>query len=312
MTSASVAGGIEALPALVEHYGLQLGRRGGSTRRRAPAAPVISLISVVLPAPLGPTMPSRSPRMTRRSSLSTIARRRRISTWPWPRPPACRRDRRPEAAMRTAPSAPTCSRRSLRSLDEQVHAAHVALAPRGHAIAHPVFFGGDALGEQRLFGLFLRQDLVAPGLELGEAAVKAARCAAVQPDGAVGQRLEKAAVMADQHDGASAAISVPLPAIRWREGRDGWWARRAAGCRGPAPACGRWQRGGSRRPRGARVLRAAEAQFAQQADAAVRIVGRAETRLHIVQHGGEAREIRLLRQIADAWCRAAASGSPLS
>ena len=186
----------------------------------------------------------------------------------------------------------------LAQLGEQVHAAHVALAPRGHAIAHPVFFGGDALGQQRLFGFFLRQDLVTPGLELGEAAVKAARCAAVQPDGAVGQRLEKAAIMADEHHGAAQRLQFRFQPF------DGGKVEMVGGLVEQQDIGGRRQRardGGAadlaaREARG--ILRAAEAQIAQQADAAVWIVGRAETRLHIVHHGGEAREIRLLRQIS--------------
>ena len=198
----------------------------------------------------------------------------------------------------------------LAQLGEQVHAAHVALAPRGHAIAHPVFFGGDALGQQRLFGLFLRQDLVTPGLELGEAAVKAARCAAVQPDGAVGQRLEKAPVMADQHDGAAQRLQFrfqPFDGGKVEmvgglvEQQDVGLRRQRAGDGGAADLAAREARG---------ILLAAEAQIAQQADAAVRIVGRAEARLR--HSPARWRSPRDPAPAADsgAWCRAAASARP--
>ena len=76
---------------------------------------------------------------------------------------------------------------------QQIDAAHVALAARGDAIAHPVLFRLDALGEQHLLGLFLGQHLVAPAFEIGEAALEAARGAAVEPHRAVGERLRGSA-----------------------------------------------------------------------------------------------------------------------
>ena len=62
-------------------------------------------------------------------------------------------------------------------------AAHVALAPCGHAIAHPVFFTLDGLAELVLFQFFLFQHLVAPFLEMGKTAIETARLATIQPDG---------------------------------------------------------------------------------------------------------------------------------
>ena len=88
---------------------------------------------------------------------------------------------------------------------EKIDAAHVALAARGDAIAHPVLFLLDALGEKLLVGLFLGQHLIAPAFELCEAALQTARGATVQPDGAVGEGFQEAPVMADEHEGGAEA-----------------------------------------------------------------------------------------------------------
>ena len=59
----------------------------------------------------------------------------------------------------------------------------VALAPAGDAVAQPVFLGDDLAVELVLVALFLREHLVAPGLELGKTAFDPPRLAAVEPDG---------------------------------------------------------------------------------------------------------------------------------
>ena len=68
-------------------------------------------------------------------------------------------------------------------------AAHVALAPGGDAVAQPVLLARDLAAELVAVALLLLQDLVAPGLEGGEAAVDPPGHAAVEPDdGAVSAR----------------------------------------------------------------------------------------------------------------------------
>ena len=77
----------------------------------------------------------------------------------------------------------------LAHLRQQADAAHVALAPRGHAVAHPVLLGDDLAAELVLLALLLLQHLVAPLLERREAALDAPRDAAVEPDGRARQLL---------------------------------------------------------------------------------------------------------------------------
>src|SRR5262249_61590609 len=60
---------------------------------------------------------------------------------------------------------------------ERAEPAHIALAPRRHAVAQPMLLGDDLAVELVLCGLLLGQHLVAPGLEAGEAALDAAGCA---------------------------------------------------------------------------------------------------------------------------------------
>ncbi len=58
----------------------------------------------------------------------------------------------------------------------------IALAPRGNAIAQPIFFRRDLAFDLMLPQLFLFERLIAPGLEFGEAAIAVARLAAIEPD----------------------------------------------------------------------------------------------------------------------------------
>src|SRR3546814_8015019 len=57
----------------------------------------------------------------------------------------------------------------LAQILQRTHAAHVALAPARHAMAHPVEFGDDLAVELVALGLFLLQQRVAPVLEGGKA-----------------------------------------------------------------------------------------------------------------------------------------------
>jgi len=61
-------------------------------------------------------------------------------------------------------------------------APHIALAPRGYAVAQPVLLTFDRLAELVLFQLFRLQHLIAPGFEKRKALVEPPRCTAIQPD----------------------------------------------------------------------------------------------------------------------------------
>ena len=75
--------------------------------------------------------------------------------------------------------------------------AHVALAPRRHAIAQPVLLAHDLAAELVLLALFLFQHQVAPFLEMAKALVEPAGLAAVEPDGGARDALEEATVVRD-------------------------------------------------------------------------------------------------------------------
>ena len=53
----------------------------------------------------------------------------------------------------------------LAQLLQQADAAHVALAPRRDAVAHPVLLGDDLAAELMLLALLLLEHLIAPFLE---------------------------------------------------------------------------------------------------------------------------------------------------
>ena len=98
----------------------------------------------------------------------------------------------------TVPSLRICSRRSVRKTTQPFKPALVALAPARHAIAHPVFLGGDAALQLVALHLFLFQHVVTPGLERGEAFLQSVGLATIQPDGSAGEIFQEPPVMADQ------------------------------------------------------------------------------------------------------------------
>ena len=140
-------------------------RRAGSCRCRAALPPVSILISVVLPAPFGPTMPMRSPRWMRIEKSSTIVRS------PIGLADALGLDhqlagfvgfgsREAGVAGRAAIVAPLVAQRM-----QIAEPLDVALAAAGDAVAQPVLLVDDLAVELVLVALFLGQHLVAPGLE---------------------------------------------------------------------------------------------------------------------------------------------------
>ena len=149
------------------------------------SAPVSRLISVVLPAPFGPTMPIRSPRRIAQSrGPRTIARSPKVLAdalgldHQLARTARASGERHVDGADRAALLSPLAGADRARSPS----AAHVALAPRGDAVAEPVLLRGDLAVELVAVALLLLEHRVAPGLEGGEALVEPAGDAAVEPD----------------------------------------------------------------------------------------------------------------------------------
>ena len=261
-------------------------------------APVSSESSVVLPAPFGPTMPTRSPRITRVEKSRTTARppsdlampRASITSVPEPDASA--------AAMRGPPWGRSASRRRCRNVGQLAHAPHVALAPRGDAVAEPVLLAQDLAPELVALALLLFQHRVAPRLEGREALVEAPGGAAVQPDHRAGQRLEEAPVVADQHQrragrgqfglqpGDRREVQVVRRLVEQQDvGRGGQDLR---------------QRDPPGLPAGQapRVLLAGEAELLEQVPCPVRVVARSQPRLDVGQGRRRLAEIRLLREVA--------------
>ena len=261
--------------------------------------PVSRFSSVVLPAPFGPTRATRSPRRILRGqaaddhplaeAFAEVARLdddagRRSR----PRPPPASRCRAGLAPRGAA------ARRACRLPS----AADVALAPGGDAVAQPVFLGGDLAGELVVVAFLLLQHLVAPGFELGEAALHAAGGAAVEPHHGAAEPLQQAAVMADQHQGRAQAGQ-----FRFQPG-DGGQVEMVGGLVEQQDVGRRGQHAGQRgAPRLAAgeaggVLRAGEAERLQQGAGAVRVVARAQPGCDIGLGAVEAGEVGLLRQVA--------------
>ena len=172
--------------------------------------PVSMLISVVLPLPFGPTMPMRSPRWMRiEKSLTIGAPAVALAD-------AFRLDhQRAGRRRRTGGDGGVAGAGAIgAALFAQrlqlADPAHVALAPAGDAVAHPMLFGDDLAVELVLLALLLRQQHVAPFLEMGKAALDAARAAAVEPDRRARQRREEAPVVADDHQRGAAGIEIAL------------------------------------------------------------------------------------------------------
>jgi hypothetical protein len=96
-------------------------------------------------------------------------------------------------------------------------AAHVALAARRDAIAQPVLLALDRLAELVLLHLLLLEDLVAPGFEMGKAAVEAARGAAIEPDGGIRDLFEEATVMRDDDKRAAGLLQLAFQPFDGRQ-----------------------------------------------------------------------------------------------
>ena len=161
-------------------------------------SPVSNLSNVVLPAPLAPTSPMRSPRWMRRVKSLMIGRSPKafedmlgvdhgLGLHVVAREAELGRARRPE------------HRRPLRAhFVELGQPPLVALAARGHAALEPVQLelqlGVELVGR----ALFLGIDRLGPRIEAAEADLGAADVAAVEPQARLGQPREEGAVVADR------------------------------------------------------------------------------------------------------------------
>ena len=124
-------------------------------------------------AALDPQSSGRGRSCARRSSWRSPRPRSRACRRPWwSAPPAsrCRPDGWRGPRVRARRKSWSCAKPAL-----------VALPPRGDAVAEPVLLVGDPAVELVAVAFLFLQHLVAPGLEIGEAAIEPPRHAAVEP-----------------------------------------------------------------------------------------------------------------------------------
>ena len=267
------------------------------------SAPVSRLISVVLPLPFGPTMPMRSPRWMRIEK----SRDDRPAVVGLADPLGLDHQRaglvRRRGGERGLAGGAAIGAARLAQRLQAAEPADVALAPRGDAVAQPVLLGDDLAVELVLLALLLRQHLVAPGLEGGEAALDAARLPAVEPDGAARQVGEKPPVVADHDQRGAARQQLALEPFdggeiemvgRLVEQQDVGRRRQHARERRAARLAAGEVRG---------VLAAVEPELLQEIARLVAVVAGAEAGLHIGERRCGAGEIGLLRQIAHGGAR---------
>ncbi len=183
--------------------------------------------------------------------------------------------------------------------------AHVALAPRRHAVAQPVLLAHDLASELVLLALFLFEDRVAPFLEMREPLVQPPRPAAVEPDGGAADPLQETPVVRDHDERGGRADEFVFQPLdhgkvemvgRLVEQQDVGFRRHDAGkCGAPRLAAGQFFG----------LFLAGQPEMFHEIGRTVRIVGGTEARLDIGADGGEAVHVRHLRQIADGCGRLA-------
>ncbi len=270
-----------------------------------------------MPAPFGPTMPTRSPRSTRVESRRTTVR----SPYAFDTSSATATSRPDKSAWRCRHAHRARRRRAapaacLRSAMQVAEPLLVALAPRGDAVAQPVLLHRDLAAQ-----LVALASPPAPApssrqaSNAGEALVERARDAAIEPDGGARDPFQQPPVVADQHDArtacaASSRSSHSMPGrSRWLVGSsssrmsgDGARTRASAARRASPP------------DRVAGILGAGQAELFQQVAGAVAIgVGRrTQPGLDIGERGGDSRTGRAPAAGSGWWRRAARSGVPAS
>ncbi len=146
--------------------------------------------------------------------------------------------------------------------------------------------------------LFLFEHLVAPGFEMGKAALETARAPAVEPQAGARHILEETPVMAHHHNRGGERVQLRFQPFDRRQvemiGRlveqenIGHRCERARQNRAPRLAAREvaW------------VFLAGETKMAEQVKRAVAVVAFAKTGLDISAHVGVTGEVRLLREIA--------------
>ena len=263
-----------------------------------------------MPAPFGPTRPTRSPRWMRveksldhgelaEALLDALRLDHQLAGFggvarpPWS-PCLRRRDGRGNAgawsAARRAGACCACAARSRRSAASAPRARSGGRACAGRALPPPAPVSRHVL-------------------EMGKALVEAAGLAAIEPDGGARDALEEAAVVRDDDQRRARCGRAPLPAIRWPTGRDGWSARQAAGCRARRQDAGQRGAAGLAARQLGRDSLAGEAEMLHQIGGAVGIVARARAPpRHRRATVGKAVDVGLLRQIADGRRRLAEDG----
>ena len=180
---------------------------------------------------------------------------------------------------------------------QPLHASDISLAPPTDAVTHPMLLVGDAPFELVMVALLLLKHLVAPGLEFAEAFFEPAGATTIKPDRGAREILQKASIMADENDGRAHAGDLAFEPFdggqiemvgRLVEQQNIGLRRQRARERGAARLAAR-QMGG--------VFLAGQTQLFEQIAGAIGIVVGAEPILDIGEDGGEARQVRLLRQI---------------
>ena len=145
----------------------------------------------------------------------------------------------------------------------------------------------------------LGENLVAPGLELPEAARKASHAAAVEPQRRGRQPLEEAAVVADHDDRRARGLQLRFEPF---DGREIEVVRRLVHQQNVGIGAQRAHERGAASFPARQVFRgflARQADVGEQHAAEVNARILAEARFHIGRDGVEPVEIGLLRQIAD-------------
>ena len=175
----------------------------------------------------------------------------------------------------------------------------IALAPRGDAIAHPMFFLGDAAFQLVALQFLFRQLLVAPELEMAEAFFQPVRAATIQPHRGARQGFQEEAVMADQHQRPRHAGEFAFQPFDGRQVEmvGGLVQQQHIGARRQHAR----QRGaaGFAARQGGGIFVAGQAQRTQQVERAVGIIAFHQPRLDIFAGAGIAGQVRLLGQVAD-------------
>ena len=177
-------------------------------------------------------------------------------------------------------------------------ALDVALAPRGHAVAQPVLLHDQFAVELVAVALLLLQRVIAPLLEMGEAAIEPAGDAAIEPDDGAGERFQQAPVMADEHEGGAQGGQFLL------QPGDGGEVEMVGGLVEQQDIGAGRQHAGEGCASGFAAgeivgqFLAGQPQLFEQIMRPIRVIARADARFDIGEHIGEAGEVRLLWQIA--------------